>query len=959
MSTEIQQRSATIVNPSLTILLLSALLTTPLYAALSHDPSLHWKTLTSTHFEIHFHHGEEAIAREVAAIAEQTHARLVDELNWRPRKRTQLILTDRFDFSNGSATPFPRNTMTIIVTPPRSDSSVNDYNDWLDTLITHEYTHILHLDRRAGLPAGLQRTFGRLLPLFPNVMQPPWFIEGLATWHETDPDAHIGRGQSSQFRMLMRMEVAHGIKPVKQVNQPLESWPMNTVRYLYGVYFYQFVAERYGPDKVQELVEQYSDNIIPFMINNNSRRVLDANLTRLWAAFKQYLRDDFGAEIEAIRQRGESPAQQLTDYGYFTGMARLAGNGDLYFLRNDQQSEPRLMRLRRGQPPQAIGDMRGRHFDLHPEAGIVVAEIDATRSTNQFADLYHLDPRSGKKTQLTHGGRYLYAAWSPDGTRIAAVHNSGGQSALHLLDASGKLLDVLWQGEDHSVLGALDWSPDGQRLALPVWRRDSLWNLETFSLADRQWRMLTRSAGIETTPRYSRDGRFLLFSADYDGVYNIQRLDLRSGEIHTLSNLIGGAFAPIEAPDGSGLYFTGLGARGFDLYFLPGPQPRPVRHTAPATKPAPTTAAKAIDGEISDYSPLGRVAPTWWWPWLAFSDERSEIGFSTSGSDPLNRHNYILSLAYDAKNGWPVGRLDYIYDRWNPTLKLSAQRQVFALRDRNDKPVHYRSSDSLSLEALWPFFRYDRRWTLHAGLVSEIEADKHILPGFAPQPTLRDQLLGLAVSYDSSRRYARAISPSNGRQLRLIAEDNDALRSDARGQVYTLDWREFIDLRGEQVLAARLLAGWGTDRPRPFRLGGSLPDSRPSEPRAAALAPTGALFNRRRYALRGYAEGLYGLVGRRMGLLEVEWRFPIALIERGLMSPPIGLHRLHGTLFFNTGDAWNERFDLAELKSGLGAELTASVVLGYWLPVDLRLGYAHGLDDGGTQQIYLNLGASF
>ena len=943
----------------ITLFLLGSLSINPLQAALTHDPALHWRTLTSAHFEIHFHDDEETLAHEIAAIAEQTHKRLIHELNWRPRKRTQLILTDRFDFSNGSATPLPRNTMTIIVTPPRSDSVINDYNDWLDTLITHEYTHILHLDKRAGQPAGLQKVFGRILLLFPNVLQPPWFIEGLATYHETDNSSHIGRGQSTQFRMLMRMETEYGIKPVRQINQPLESWPMNTVRYLYGVYFYQFVAERYGKEKVQELVEQYSDNLIPFMINSNTRKVLDANLKRLWMEFKGYLRDDFRTEIAQIRQRGETPAQQLTRYGYFTGMARVADNGDVYFLRDDQQSEPRLMRLRRGEKVQAIGDMRGRHFDLHPEAGIVVAEIDATRSTNLFADLYHLDLHNGKKTQLTHGGRYLFAAWSPDGQQIAAVHNSGGQSALHLLDASGKLLETLWQGTDHTVLGALDWSPDGQQLALPVWRRDSLWNLEGFSLADRQWRMLTRTPGIETTPRYSRDGQSLLFSADYDGVYNIHRLDLRSGKIDTLSNLIGGAFAPMEAPDGSGLYFTGIGARGFDLYFLPAPQLRPTLYTVPASKPAAPIAANAVSGEITDYSPLPRIAPTWWLPWLAFSDERSELGFTTAGNDPLNRHNYSLALARDVKNDWFVGRIGYLYDRWNPTLKLSAERQVISLRDSNDKPVHFRDSDSLTLEALWPFFRYDRRWALHAGLVSETESDKHILPGFAPQPTIRDQLLGIAVSYDSSRRYARAISPSNGRQLRLVAEDNDLLRSDSSGQVYTLDWREFIDLSGEHVLAAHMVAGWSSDRPRPFRLGGSLSDSRPSDPRAAALGPTGALFNRRLYALRGYSEGVYDLIGRRMGLLEVEWRFPIALIERGWMAPPIGVHRLHGTVFFNTGDAWNERFALADLKSGIGAELTTTVVLGYWLPVNLRLGYALGLDDDGTEQIYLSLGGSF
>ena len=45
-------------------------------AALSHDPSLTWNTLHSRQFAVHYHDGEEALARETAAIAEKVHARL-------------------------------------------------------------------------------------------------------------------------------------------------------------------------------------------------------------------------------------------------------------------------------------------------------------------------------------------------------------------------------------------------------------------------------------------------------------------------------------------------------------------------------------------------------------------------------------------------------------------------------------------------------------------------------------------------------------------------------------------------------------------------------------------------------------------------------------------------------------------------------------------------------------------
>ena len=940
------------------LLLCNTLLAAPLYAAINNDPKLHWRTLDTAHFEIHFHDGEAALAQRVAALAEQIHDKLTAPLNWQPTARTQLVLTDRFDYANGSATPFPRNQMNIIVTPPRSDSSINDYNDWLNTLLTHEYTHILHLDKNRGLPHGLQGLFGRLPLLFPNILQPPWFIEGLATYYETDRSNYLGRGQSTWFRMLMRMEVEHGIKSIHQVNQPLESWPMNTVRYLYGVYFYQFVAARYGDDKVRELVEQYSDNLIPFMINSNSRKVLGTKLNKLWDEFAEYLHDDFGAEITRIRAQGESPLQQLTNYGYFTGIARMAGNGDIYFQRNDTQSEPRLMRMRPGEATQAVGDMRSRYFDLHPTAGVLFSERDATHSTNIFSALYRMDPHNGKRTQLTHGARYLYAAWSPDGQQIIAVHNSGGESALHLLDTNGKLLDILWRGRAQEVLGALDWSPDGRQLVMPVWRRDSLWNIELFTLKDRQWKMLTRRSGIETTPRFSRDGQSVLFSADYGGVYNIQRLDLGSGELHTLSNLVGGAFGPLEAAGGE-LYFTGLNERGFDLYRLPAAKPRPVAAPGPATPAFTPPEPPAAALPVRDYSALRRITPTSWLPYLSLVDDRSEIGLSTSGNDPLQRHNYDLLFAYDTRNDWLIGAASYVYDRWNPTLKFTFNRDVFSLRDLNGAAVHFINSDSLTGEALWPFFRYARRWMLHLGLVANIETDKLVHDGFAPLGTTRDTLLGAAVSFDSRRRYSRSISPSNGRQLRLIAEDNDLLNSDSSGQTYILDWREFIDLPGKQVLATRLVAGWGTDNPRPFRLGGSISSRVPTDPQAAALAPTDTLFNRRRYALRGYSEGLAGLTNRRMGLVEAEWRFPIGLLERGFMAPPIGIHQLHGRLFVNGGDAWYERLGVNHLKWGVGGEIITELVLGYWLPVQLRLGYAKGVSDYGQEQIYLDMGGSF
>ena len=105
-------------------------------------------------------------------------------------------------------------------------------------------------------------------------------------------------------------------------------------------------------------------------------------------------------------------------------------------------------------------------------------------------------------------------------------------------------------------------------------------------------------------------------------------------------------------------------------------------------------------------------------------------------------------------------------------------------------------------------------------VVYDNTADDELAAGALPLDNFEDHLLGLAWLYNSANVSPLSISPVDGMNLRLVAEDSDALNSDYSGQVYTLDWRQYIRTGRESVLAIRFLQGWGTDRPRPFELGG-------------------------------------------------------------------------------------------------------------------------------------------
>lgn len=907
------------------------------------DPNLEWYTLEGAHFTVDYHQGEAALAAHVLDVAEDE-ARILDPwLKWQPEGKVELVLTDHVDLPNGLTTPFPRNNVQLYVTPPDSLDTLEDYDDWVRLLISHEYTHTLQLDKVTGLPASLRKVFGRNFWLFPGVFQPTLLVEGIAVYDETDAAAGVGRGQSSLYAMYMRAEVARGVRPWSQVTMSgVRQWPGGSLPYLYGVNFYQFLDQTYGRDSIPRLVDNYSDNLIPFLANSNLEGTYGEARETIRGKFTQYLQQRYGAPpypAGTTLVEGE----RLTHDGYGTSSPKAAADGSVFYVRDDERRQPAIMVWRPGQGSRELAPVfTPARLDWNAEAGLLVARPEVCEEYHLDFDLYRVDPVSGDTTRLTECGRYHYGTWSPDGTHIAASRIALGQSSLVLLKADGSDPQTLWAGTDGVILGALDWSPDGQRIVAALWRPGRRWGLEEFDLATGSWRTLVEGVGAVGDPEYTRDGRAVLFTADAGGVYNLRQVERDTGAVTTLTRVATGAFAPTQGAPGADIYYLGYTADGYDLYRLPVAAARDDALTARTAPPPSRPAPPPAKGETHPYSAWPGILPAYWAPEFLFAPDTVQLGAITTGQDSRGVHLYSADVHYEFTHHLTGGSLLYSYaDR----LQFLAAR-MYEVSSGSDTLYRIRRDDRL--EVLWqrPWTSLERSLTFSIGATGDERRDRYDA-GFV-EPDTRDATAGIAFKWDSVKDWPISISHDDGRYVTFVAESSNVIHNDYRGNALRLDWSEYLRTGDQSVLFLRWLEGYGTEGIQPYNLGGA------TDPGLGTPAAE-LLFDRRSFAFPGYPGGLSQLAGRRMRLASISWRLPVAQPEAAFDSFPLGAHAFSLRMYLDAGGTWDTGGRPARYARSAGVEWVSDLNLLYLVDLRLVTGVAHGFDSGGENQAYATL----
>lgn len=941
------------------------------------DPFISWKTLETKHFRINYQVEHHTYAQKMAATAEQVHEKTTAWMNWVPKEKTEIVINDSFDGSNGGASSLPYNRFFIFMNTP-NEGELQDHGAWLELVFTHEYIHILHLDQATKFPNLVRNVFGRLFFAFPQIFNPKWITEGLAVYGETEKEKGFGRGQSTIYHAMMREEVANGVRSLSELSYQGyrgTDWPSGQV-YVYGYYFFEYLESRYSRKDIVRYIQNWNKNIIPWRMDSRSQQVFGMSAKALWSSYQQYLEKKFRPEILASEKQRKNTSWQ-------TGSSREHSNpkitetGELYFYQNNGKIEPSIERIDTNQQQHTVATVHGfNQFDWHNQRGILLSRLEICENTNIYADLYRWNSDINEWDRLTQCGRYPRVAWRSDGEYIAAVHVEKGLSNLELLDESGKLMLRLPELPDGDSIGDIDWYvPESELtgearnatangvIVAAVKRKQTGWNLELFDVKRQQWKALTRNADLESKPQFSHDGKHVYFLSDHGNGQNVRKLLLATGKVVTVSD--SASYVRSFSAENDQIALMEYQAEGFSIrtisessIYKDNSDKQTASYSAISKQPLSIPSYENTQAnkthsftDIKDYSPWPSIKPRAWWAMLlADGTDNASIQAVVDGSDALGFHQWQLAPQIFLDKRELGGDASYIfYNR----LALLASRKVDIEQDsepENNRPEVKDIENRFQAVLMLPINSLEKSFRVHAGVAREsvdryIENNGHL--------EAEDNLLGLSLQFSNTEYYVHSISQEDGRRIKLSYEQYNTFGGGTfDGPVAALDWREYISVGNNHVLSLRWVRGQASSNAKPFELGGSFDQF---DSLAGNIG-----FGLSDYALRGYNGSSSKLRGSRMNLLSAEWRIPLIEVFNGWMAPPVGIGKTAMSVFVDTGRA-SGGGDNGRYYTGVGIEFKPQVLLGLDnFLLDMRLGLAQGLDDDlGETDVYLSLGTSF
>lgn len=562
---------------------------------------------------------------------------------------------------------------------------------------------------------------------------------------------------------------------------------------------------------------------------------------------------------------------------------------------------------------------------------------------------------------------------SHDGRSVVYVTDRAGTTTLRIADF---IVDGKIENERALVPSRCDeevftprFSPDDRYVAYSAWTRGGYRDLRVFDRQTNTLNSFWKDRSIDQEPSWSPDGKWLYFSSDRSGISNIYALELATGRLSQVTNVVTGAFSPEVSPDGRRLVYVGYNSGGFDLYAIDIDQSA---WLLPPTSPSDRDDRIFLDdrGTVAPtaYNPLPTLRPRALL--LDYSSDSSGTRLITTinGGDVVGLHSLSASADFYSNNSQPDLYGYYAYLGFKEAIVVGISRTTdpntqfqYGEGLQNIRRVRTSASTGVQIPLSGEFFSQSlfvgyAASHLDANLPTGTAADP-----YAPVPVepFRGFVSSVRLSYQFSNaeQYLYSVGAERGISVNISLDRADRNigseleGSSAMARVFSyhpMPWARHHVL----ALGATLAASSGPAE------GGYAVGGYQDSPLLTSILNG---VPQSRLTLRGYPSGQFQ--GSRLLLMQTEYRLPVLWVDRGLSTLPAFLHGLSAAFGADYGGAFTN-FDnqhlWRSLRLGLAAELWTYLTFGYSIDVQLALGYARGTGagaiPGGTSYLVLNSG---
>ncbi len=962
-------------------------------------PDARYRTFDTSHFRVTFPEGLDEVAERAAERAERAHEVLRQGFLPPPRRPIELLVLDHTDLSNGFASVSPSNRIVIWASPPVDGLALSHHDDWLELVVFHEVVHIFHLDHTGRIGRLFRGVFGRpphRWPYFSGYTLPTLGIEGLAV-HMESRFTGGGRVHGSLHEAVIRARLLEGER--EKLGEGMGRspiWPGGERPYVFGGLFFRYLADTFGDEALTRFLEGVAGQWIPYRLNAAARDAFGAPLTSLWEGWMDGMEAEAFALREALDAGGRgTPLTSLTPGGRTALYPAPGPGGVVAYLRADGRSDTRLV-LHDGEGERTLTRWNGISPPTWtPEGELLVPGLEYEGPYHLYRDLYRVTV-DGEVRRLTRGLRVTHADAHPVDGRVVAVAEGEGVNRLLLLSPEGALLDEVAPPAQGVLWSYPRWSPDGSRVVVTRRRAGGVTGIVVLDLAGGGEETLHEDAAMNTTPTWSPDGEWVVWSSDRSGVANLLAAPVRGGPLRQITHLATAGSFPAVSRDGEWLLFSHLTADGWEVARTPWdpegwsePDPTDPRFAHPHGRLTEGEDLR-LGGVTRPYSSLPTLLPRYWLPTTSERVRASgavvlplAVGIETSGRDLIGRHVWSLEASVPVEAGarteatgvwrWaglgnPVVVVDGSrrYRSGGAALAGDASQDTVYLRVRETGmggTLEFRRQRVRSTAVVTVGGRTLRQSTdvLERGMVvsSRYRLDR-------PERSLGEVRIGVGVS--TARSFPFSISPERGVSVSAAWRERwewnvpDTLAGVRGGDGRLRDFvfagrgytsfplagfaRHVVGVRGALGVAGGPGAGRGH-----FGVGGGGGGGGGSGG-FTWDAPVGA------FAVRGHPAGVAS--GTHAWGAGGEWRFPLALLHQGFGALPFHLDRLSGGVFLDAGGSFGDLSRNGGVTfASTGGELILTHSRFFGSPLTLRGGVAIPVAGGGSASLYAGYGLAF